>query len=93
MIEKTTGLKEAEAAAGRCASCGHNVLIEGKVQGTGNLYFRPAKTKFWVFQEGLVPIRSKTCAACGYIQMHADTSKLSRLRPEDDNGSDSAKGE
>ena len=83
VIEKTTGLKEAEASAGRCACCGHSTLIDGKVQGTGNLYFRPKHARFWVFQEGMVPIIAKTCPACGYIQMHADTSKLNRLtKPE-----------
>ena len=81
IIEKTTGRKEAEAAQGRCAACGHGVLIEGHLQGTGKLYFKPSKTKFWVFAESLVPTKAKVCAACGYVQMHADTEKLSRLRP------------
>ena len=79
VIEKTTGQREAEAAAGRCASCGHSVLVEGKLQGTGNLYFRPSKTKFWVLSEALVPTQCRVCTACGYIQIHADTSKLKQL--------------
>jgi len=83
LIEKTTGWKEAEAAAGRCTSCGNSVLVEGRVQGTGRLYFRPEKTRFWVFAEALVPIRARVCTACGYVQMHADTSKLKRLLPQD----------
>ena len=82
VIEKTTGQKEAEAVAGRCAACGHSVLIDGRVQGTGRLHFRPDKTKFWVFAEGLVPTRAKVCIACGYIQMHAETAKLKRLVAE-----------
>jgi excisionase family DNA binding protein len=81
VIEKTTGRKEAEAAAGRCAACGHSMLLDGRLQGTGRLYFRPEKTRFWVFEEALVPIRATTCAACGHVQMHADVAKLSRLRP------------
>lgn len=80
VIEKTTGRKEAESVAGRCAACGHNVLIDGKLQGTGLLYFKPAKTKFWVFEESLVPTKAKVCAACGYVQLHADTEKLHRLK-------------
>ena len=91
VIEKTTGCKEAEAAAGRCASCGHSVLIEGRIQGMGRLYFRPATTKFWVWEESLVPTTAKVCTACGYIQMHADTGKLNRLRP--DEGEESEEGE
>jgi len=84
VIEKTTGSKEAAAATGRCAACGHSVLVEGRLQGTGRLYFHPEKTKFWTFQESMVPIRARVCTACGYIQTHADATKLSRLLPEDD---------
>jgi excisionase family DNA binding protein len=92
VIEKTTGQREAEAVAGRCAACGHSVLVEGKLQGTGNIHFRPAKTKFWVFAEALVPTKCRVCTACGYIQMHADTSKLKKLTgKEDANGSDPGK--
>lgn len=81
VVEKTTGQKEAEAAAGRCASCGHGELVEGLLQGTGKLYFRPEKTKFWVWTEGLVPTRARCCAACGHVQLHADTARLGRLKP------------
>ena len=88
VVQKTTGLKEAETAAGKCASCGHHLLIEGKLQGTGRLYFRPEKTKFWTFEEAMVPTRSKVCAACGYIQLHADTSKLTRLMPGEEEGTE-----
>ena len=84
VVEKTTGLREAEATAGRCAACGHSVLVEGTMQGTGRLYFRPLKTKFWVFAEALVPTKCRVCTACGYIQIHADTGKLSRLSGESD---------
>jgi len=83
VITKTTGRKEAEAAAGKCASCGHDLLVQGQIQGTGRLYFRPEKTRFWTFQEALVPIKARVCPACGYIQMHADTTKLTSLLPKD----------
>ena len=79
VIEKTTGLKEAEAAAGRCASCGHSGLIEGRMQGAGRLYFHPDKTKFWTFEESLVPVRARVCPACGYVQVYADAGKLRTL--------------
>ena len=82
VIEKTTGLKEAEAAAGRCASCGHSILVEGQLQGTGRLYFRPSKTKFWVLEEALVPTKALVCAACGHVQLSVDTAKLKRLSKE-----------
>ncbi len=82
VIQKTTGQREAEAVASRCAACGHSVLVEGKLQGTGNLYFRPAKSKFWVLAEGLVPTKCRVCTACGYIQIHADIAMLDRLNPD-----------
>ena len=81
VIEKSTGRKEAEAASGKCAACGHGVLLAGRLQGTGLLYFKPDKTKFWTFEESLVPTRAHVCAACGYLQLHADTAKLGRLTP------------
>ncbi|MFH1023852.1 MAG: helix-turn-helix domain-containing protein [Planctomycetota bacterium] len=79
VIEKTTGESEARAASGRCASCGHGVLVAGRVQGTGRLYFRPETTKFWVWAEPLVSLSARVCAACGYVQLHADTEKLTKL--------------
>jgi excisionase family DNA binding protein len=83
VIEKSTGRKEAEASAGRCSACGHGVLVEGRLQGTGRLYFRPLKTKFWTFAEPMVDVRVRACAACGHLQLHTDVSKLERLRPEE----------
>ena len=53
-IEKTTGQWEAEAASGRCTSCGHTVLIEGRIQTAGRVYFYPEKTRFWTFQQSAV---------------------------------------
>ena len=82
VVQKTTGLREAEAAVSRCAVCGHSVMIEGRLQGTGNLYFRPARPKFWVMAEALVPTKCRVCAACGYVQIHADTEKLQQLQRE-----------
>ena len=80
---KTTGRREAEVSKGRCASCGHGTLLEGRLQGAGKLYFKPERTRFWVFAESLVETRARTCAACGYVQIHADTQKLGRLKPEE----------
>lgn len=84
VIEKSTGRKEAESASGRCAACGHTVLVDGAVQGTGRLYFRPDKSRFWTFQEALVPLRAVVCTACGHVKMQADTDKLTSLMPEDE---------
>ena len=83
VFQKNTGQLEAEAAQGKCVSCGHHRLIEGKFRGTGQMYFRPDKTKFWVFEEAMVSTKGKVCASCGYIHIFADTSKLTRLIPEE----------
>ena len=82
LVKKTTGQTEAEAARGRCASCGHAVLVEGRLQGTGRLYFRPEGVSFWTLAEAVAETIAKTCAACGYIQLHADTAKIAKLRPD-----------
>jgi excisionase family DNA binding protein len=82
VVMKTTGQTEAEAAAGKCSSCGHSILVDGTLQGIGRTYFRPDKTKFWTFLEAMVPLKVAACAACGHIDMRADTSKLTRLMPE-----------
>lgn len=82
VIEKTTGIKEAEIAAGRCAACGHSILVAGRLQGAGRLYFRPDKPRFWTFAEAMVPTGARVCTACGYIQLHADTGKLRKLKPK-----------
>ena len=79
IIEKTTGENEAQECAARCASCGNSELAEGQLQGIGKMYFRPARAKFWVLDEALVPTRCRVCTACGYIQIHAETTKLRRL--------------
>jgi len=87
VVEKSTGRKEAEAAQGRCAACGHAVLVAGRLQGTGRLYFRPEHTRFWVWRESMVPLRALVCAACGYVQVRAETDQLTPLlRDEDEDG-------
>jgi excisionase family DNA binding protein len=84
VIEKSTGSAEAQAAQGRCAACGHGVLIEGQVQGSGRLYFHPSKAKFWVLTDSMIPTTAMACAACGHIQWHTDTAKLKRISKEID---------
>ena len=83
VIEKTTGEKEAAQAAGRCVACGHNILVDGRVQATGKLYFKPAKSSFWVLHEAMVPTQAKACPACGHIQFYVDPQKLKDLKPNE----------
>ncbi len=95
VIRKNTGTAEAEAVASRCAACGHAILVDGRMQGAGKLYFRPDRSRFWILEESLVPIRARVCPVCGHVQIHADADKLRRLLPgPDDNAksAESAKG-
>jgi Zn ribbon nucleic-acid-binding protein len=80
VVRKQTSQVEAEAAVLRCAACGHSDLIEGQVQSTGLVYFKPLVTRFWTLQDSMVKLRASACAACGHIQLHADTEKLAQLR-------------
>ncbi len=82
LANKTTSLSHASQSAAKCATCGNSEFAEGRLQGTGRLYFKPAKTKFWVFEESLIPAQAWMCTACGHIQLFADTEKLARLQPE-----------
>jgi excisionase family DNA binding protein len=82
LFEKNTGSKEAEQVAGRCAACGHTVLIDGQFRGAGRLYFRPDKSAFWVLAEAMTPTRARVCAACGYMHVYADTAKLKKLKAQ-----------
>ena len=83
VIEKSTGEKEAQKAAGCCVVCGHNILVDGRVQATGKLYFKPAKSGFWVMHEAMVPTHAKACPACGHIQFYLDSQKLKQLKPKE----------
>jgi excisionase family DNA binding protein len=83
LVEKRTGSMEAEASRARCAACGHGVIVDGHIQGTGRLYFRPLRTRFWTFREAMVPTVAHVCTSCGYVQMHVETEKLHKVLPDE----------
>lgn len=83
VIEKTTGSKEAEQIAGRCMACGHNILVKGRVQATGKLYFKPDKSSFWVLRESMVPTHAKACPSCGYVHFYIEPGNLRKLKPKE----------
>ena len=82
-VMKRTGKQEAQAVKKQCAACGHANLVDGKLQSTGRLYFRPEKTRFWTLQEAMVNTSAMVCEACGFVQVHADVSKLKKLKPDE----------
>ena len=66
-----------------CLMCGYDHLIDGHSQSTGRLYFKPLKTRFWIFAESTIPVSVKMCGRCGFLHSFADTSKMEKLNPED----------
>ena len=67
-----------------CLMCGAQDLIDGRLQSTGVVQFRPEKTKFWTWTESNVPITAKMCNACGFLHQFADTDKMERLHPDEE---------
>jgi len=63
-----------------CPSCRHDELVEGKVRGTGLVYFVPQKTKFWTLNDSFVETTARMCTRCGAIAWFGDTAKLASLR-------------
>jgi len=65
-----------------CPICHHSELVEGHVQGTGLVYFRPKSTKFWTFRDSNVDTSARMCTQCGAITWFGDTAKLLSLKTE-----------
>ena len=64
-----------------CLMCGHSELIEGHLQSTGKVYFKPLLSRFWSFKESMVPTTVRMCSACGYCHTFADTDHWKKLKP------------
>jgi excisionase family DNA binding protein len=75
-----------------CPFCHHDELVEGKVRGTGLVYFVPKKTKFWTLKDSYVETTTRMCTRCGAIAWFGDIAKLAALRIQEEpkNGPDSA---
>src|SRR6476660_2474190 len=72
--------KDLDKAREVCPVCRHAELVEGKVRGTGLVYFVPKKTKFWTFKDSFVDTNARMCTRCGSISWFGDTAKLAKLR-------------
>jgi hypothetical protein len=77
----TTEQRPQDPSADTCLMCGAKELIDGRLQSTGVVQFRPEKTKFWAWEESNVTLKAKMCNACGFIHQFADTDKMERLHP------------
>jgi len=72
--------KDAAKVQEICPLCHHPELVEGVVQGTGRVYFRPKKTKFWTFRVADIPTQARMCPHCGGIFWFGAAEKLESLR-------------
>ena len=72
--------KDLDKAREVCPVCRHGELVEGKVRGTGLVYFVPKKTKFWTLKDSFVETTGRMCTRCGAIAWFGDTAKLGSLR-------------
>lgn len=72
--------KDVEKIREVCPICRHDELVEGKVRGTGLVYFVPKQTKFWTLKDSYVETTARMCTRCGGIAWSGDTGKLSKLR-------------
>ena len=72
--------KDLDRAREACPVCRSTELVEGKVRGTGLVYFVPNKTKFWTLKDSYVDTKSLMCLRCGAISWFGDTVKLASLR-------------
>ena len=84
VVEKYTGTHEADYHGRRCAVCGHSQTIRGRIQSTGNVYFKPSRTRFFTLAQSLVGIEARVCARCGVVQLFTDVEKMDRLLREED---------
>ena len=72
--------KDLDKAREVCPICRHDELVEGRVRGTGLVYFVPKKTKFWTLKDSFVETTARMCTRCGAVTWFGDTEKLGKLR-------------
>ncbi|HKQ46574.1 MAG TPA: hypothetical protein VJZ71_00720 [Phycisphaerae bacterium] len=59
-----------------CPYCKAAGLIEGTLQSTGTLHFRPGGVKFLTFRTADIGVSSFMCPDCGGITIKGNTQKL-----------------
>jgi excisionase family DNA binding protein len=74
--------KDANRAREVCPVCRHEEMVEGRVQSTGLLYFRPGKAKFWTLKDSFVGTQARMCTRCGAIVWFGNVEKLASLRKQ-----------
>jgi hypothetical protein len=67
-------------AMSTCPFCKETGLVEGTLQSTGAMYFRPSGVKFMTFRTADITVNSYMCRACGGIAIKGDTQKLALVQ-------------
>lgn len=70
--------KDVEKVRQFCPACHHDELIEGRVQSTGLLYFKPKAAGFWTLKDPSIDTQARACTRCGCISWYADTKALAK---------------
>ncbi len=65
-----------------CLPCGSGELVDGRLQSTGRVYFRPRHAKFASLRVADLAVKTYMCSGCGAITLRGDVEKLHLLRPE-----------
>jgi excisionase family DNA binding protein len=84
MVQVHPSPQDVDRATSFCPLCHHNELINGRVQSTGLIYFKPEKTKFWTFKDANVQTNARMCTRCGHIVNFGDVSKLGAIQVDKD---------
>ena len=83
-IEKVPGKEDKnKSGSPRCASCGSENLIKGRLSSLGEVIFKPEKNRFKVWKDSTVKITAWCCSDCGHIQLLADLAE--KEKEEKDN--------
>ncbi len=94
VMEVFHSAKDLDKVRAVCPFCRHDQLVEGKVRGTGLVYFVPKKTKFWTLKDSFVETTARMCLRCGGISWFGDSGKLGKLQgrvAEEAKGTDAGK--
>jgi ribosomal protein S27AE len=59
-----------------CPQCGATGMVQGLIESTGVIRFRPVQTRFFTFRTGDIAVRATMCPSCGHIAMTGDCEKL-----------------
>jgi excisionase family DNA binding protein len=70
---------ETERVRATCPVCHHDELVEGHLQSTGKIYFRPKHAKFWTLKDSNIETTARMCQRCGAVSWYGDVEKLNTL--------------